>query len=477
MGTPRRRATRASDTVIAGTYAALGALLAWSRLAGLDGGFCCDEISTVVGFVREGPREILAGPYIPNNHELFSLLAWATSYLFGESEVALRLLAAAPFIAGVVVATAWLHVRLSPLSGVLFLLLATISPLLLDITRLARGYGLAFLAMSVMLIAALETRRAPGTWWTIAFFVAGVAGSWTLPHFTIAFVTIAAVLLAHRPLRTACFVGSAVSLLAIIVFYAPHIGDIVDSSEQSYGIPIRTAWVLTAVLDQTLVPALSVLDETLAHPSVASLVFASALGVVMAFSPLLRRWDTALIVAAGVVVTIGAFWLTGTHVVPRFFSFLLVPLFMLLASGAAAAIARARSWSGALVTALALAALAVVGVRAAPLLAEIPRTPRESLREVAAMIEEVAPTAPVVARMPYAADLRFHLGRPVLPASATDVARACANRQTTVFVVQEWLIAPVSIPCVDRPGTRHYRFTQYARGEAIDVWVVPPRSY
>ena len=30
-------------------------------------------------------------------------------------------------------------------------------------------------------------------------------------------------------------------------------------------------------------------------------------------------------------------WLTGTHVVPRFFSFLLVPLFMLLASGAAAA--------------------------------------------------------------------------------------------------------------------------------------------
>ena len=41
------------------------------------------------------------------------------------------------------------------LSGT-FLLLATASPLLLDISRMARGYGLAFLAMSVLVVAALE---------------------------------------------------------------------------------------------------------------------------------------------------------------------------------------------------------------------------------------------------------------------------------------------------------------------------------
>ena len=71
-------------------YALLGSLLAWSRLAGLDnGGYCC-EIRTVVDSVRTGPATILTGAYAPNNHELFSLLGWATSSIFGESEVALR---------------------------------------------------------------------------------------------------------------------------------------------------------------------------------------------------------------------------------------------------------------------------------------------------------------------------------------------------------------------------------------------------
>lgn len=62
-------------------------------------------------YVRAGPREILAGPYIPNNHELFSLLGWATSSVAGESEIALRLWSVIPFILGVIVVTAWLHVR------------------------------------------------------------------------------------------------------------------------------------------------------------------------------------------------------------------------------------------------------------------------------------------------------------------------------------------------------------------------------
>ena len=61
------------------------------RLVGLGRSLWLDEIITVEAFVREGPRVILAGPYLKNNHELFSMLAWLTSSAAGESEIALRL--------------------------------------------------------------------------------------------------------------------------------------------------------------------------------------------------------------------------------------------------------------------------------------------------------------------------------------------------------------------------------------------------
>ena len=142
-----------------------------------------------------GRSEILAGPYIPNNHELFSLLAWATASVFGESEAVLRLPSVLPFIAGVALVTWWLHVRLGALSGLLFLFLATVSPLLLDITRQARGYGLAFLAMSVLVVCALELRDREDTRLVDRALCGGVVGTCTLPHFGVAFLAIGAVLL------------------------------------------------------------------------------------------------------------------------------------------------------------------------------------------------------------------------------------------------------------------------------------------
>ncbi len=120
-------------------YSILGLALVASRTVGLDHSFWTDEIMAVEDFIREGPRTILSGPNL--SHELFGILAWLTSSLVGESEIALRLLSVVPFVGGVVLVTAWLHMRFGPLAGVLFLFLATVSPLLLDITRQARGYG------------------------------------------------------------------------------------------------------------------------------------------------------------------------------------------------------------------------------------------------------------------------------------------------------------------------------------------------
>ncbi len=206
---PRGRA----ELITAASYAILGSALLATRLIGLDQSFWHDEVVAVEEFIRAGPREILAGPDL--SHELFSLLAWATSGVVGESEIAFRLWSVVPFIAGVALVTAWLHKRVTPLAGVLFLFFATVSPLLLDITRQARGYGLAFLAMSIVVVAALEAGRSGQSWTIVAFCAGGILGTWTLPQFGIAYVATGAVLLADRELRRRTALGLGASLLAI----------------------------------------------------------------------------------------------------------------------------------------------------------------------------------------------------------------------------------------------------------------------
>ncbi len=391
----------------------------------------------------------------------------------------LRLGAALPFIAGVAVTTVWLHRRVGALSGLLFLFFSTVSPLLLDLSRQARGYGLAFLAMSVMTVAALELERSRAAWAVAAFPVAGVVGSWTLPHFAVAFITTAVILLALGIRRRALASGLALACAAILVWYAPHVGDIVDRSQDQYSVEISTRWLVTAPLDQTVVPAVSLSSDDYLHPNLASLALVALFAVVMAVSPLLRRRETALILCGSVVTTVLTFWVTDSHAAPRFFSFLLVPLFMLLATGAAAGLGRLWSRRPSIGGLAAVTMLLVVGLAAVDPVATTPRRPREAFREVAQAIDSLGtPAPPVFAYVPHPGDLEFHLDRRVTPVvTAAGLRRACSRPDTVVVVTEIWLLDPVAVPCSGRQGVRHTRFAQYARGGAIDMWVVPrPRS-
>jgi hypothetical protein len=468
-----RDVTRA---LVVGSYAILGSVLAWSRLIRLDRGYCCDEVATVVDYVRAGPDAILAGSYAPNNHKLYSLVGWATSAALGESEIALRLWAAVPFIAGAIVVTAWLHVRLGPLSGVLFLFFATVSPLLLDLTREARGYGLAFLAMSVMIVTALETLRSPRTSMTLAFFVSGVVGTWTLPHFGIAFACTGAVLLTKAHDRVGWAGGLGLSLVAAAAPYAMQLDDIVTTSSQPYGAPIDNAWAITAPLDQTLIPALIYIDEVFLRPALGSAVVVVALAVLIGSSPLMRSWGSALILGTGVVATVAAFWATGTYVVPRFFSFLLVPLLMLLASGIAAILASsvASRRPGAR-TLLAVMTLGGVTLIATPLMVKITRLPRVAAAEAAAAIRSRTPlSTPVFVYMPYPRDFQFHFGPMQTARTPQQLRRVCNAPREVVFVRQQWPLPSATARCTRRAGTRQIRIEQYARGGEIDLWFIPP---
>lgn len=457
-----------SRPLTVGSYAILGAVLVATRTIGLNRSYWRDEIVTVREFVRADPDDIIAGAYLPNNHELFSLLGWMTSSLVGESEVALRMWSVAPFVLGVVLAAAWLHRNLGAFSGVLFVLLCTVSPLLLDITRQARGYGLAFLAMTVVVVAASEAIRTKRTGAVIAFGVGSIVGAWTLPNFAIAALATGVVLLLDPALRRRVAITLGFVVVAIGAFYAPHVDDIGRESQREYGRAIESAWILTAPFDQVLIPGLAWIDGRVVDPGLLWLPLVIALAVLAGSSPLLREAVTAAVFVSGVVTTILVLWIVGAGVAPRFLSYLLVPLFMLVASGIAAVVTRTPRPPLARAL-LAFGTLVVLGAAFATAAPDVLRLPREAHKDVAAVID---PAAPVFAAMAYPDDLGFYLGREPSPVSA----HACDLATDIAVVEQPWGIPPLDLRCTSRPGTQAYEFEQYTRGRRIGVWLIPPAS-
>ena len=471
----RYELTPAAQRVAAGAaYGLLAVTLVSTRLIGLDSSLWHDEVVAVVEFIRAGPGEILAGPDL--SHELFGILAWATTSAVGESEVALRFWSVVPFLLGVAVVTVWLHARLGALAGILFLFFATASPLLLDISRQARGYGLAFLAMGVLLVAALEASRTSGGWYLAGFCVAGIVGTCTLPQFGIAFVATGIGLIADSGLRRRAAVGVGVSLAAIAAWYAPHIGEVRSASRIEDGVQVGTLELLVSPFQHVLIPALLWIDGTVLVGSIVWLPLVLLMAVVMASSPLLSDRRSAVILCSGVVATLVVLWLVQAYVIPRYLSFLLVPLFGLLASGMSAILRRVTSRPALLRTLACAALLGIVGFAFLSVLFHVVRYPREAYRDAARAVErETAPDTPVFAYTRNTEGLDFYLDRPVRTLDSTDVgAYVCESKELVAFVTQPFGIPDVEVACLDRIGTRNFRARQYARGGEMNVWLVPP---
>lgn len=464
--------SRSSPFAIA-AYAVLGAVLVATRTIGLDHGLWHDEVVAVVTFIREGPGEILAGSDL--SHELFGVLAWATTSAIGESEVAYRIWSVLPFLAGVAVVTSWLHARLGSLAGLAFLFFVIASPLLLDISRQARGYGLAFLAMGLLVVAALEAARSGRGRSIVAFAVAGVVGTLTLPQLGIAFVATSLGLLLERGLRARVAIALGVSLLLIAAWYAPHLGEVREASRIEDGVQIGLADLLVSPFHHVLTPALLWIDGTVVSGTLVWLPLAALAAITMAYSPLLREWSSALVLSAGVVCTLVVLWIAQAYVIPRYLSYLLVPLLMLVASGVAEIAARLRA-RPALVGSL--AATLLVGVAAlsfASVVADVLRYPREAYEDAARTVARTPPETPVLVYVRNPEGLVFYLDRPIRMLEPSQVSGAVCNaRQRVVFVTQPFGIPDVDVPCLERPGAELYRHRQYARGGQMDVWIVPP---
>jgi hypothetical protein len=409
------------------------------------------------------------------NHQLMALLAWATSSVTGESEIAFRLLSAVPFVAGVVLMAAWLHRRHGALAGVLFLFLATVSPLLLDITRQARGYGLAFIAMCVVIIAALEAVQTGRTWLVMAMCAAGVIGSWTLPQFAIAFGATCVAVALDRRVRRATIVGLVASMALVYAWYAAHSGAVESASQIEDGVRIGFPWIVTAPIDQILLPALIWIDGTALVAGLVWLPVVCAVIVIAAASPLLRVRSSALVLGSGVVASILVLWLTDAYVIPRYLSFLLVPWFVVVTTGAATLLSGLGQHRAPVRTVLCLIVLAVLAARFAMLAPDVVALPREANRDAARVIDESRTSTPVITYMRNPGNLVFYLERPVEEPEPEALESSVCERDVAVYYVfQPFALEPVELSCLERAGVQHHRFRQYARGDEMNVWFVPP---
>ena len=247
--------------------------------------------------------------------------------------------------------------------------------------------------------------------------------------------------------------------------------------DSGQGVEITVVGLVTSPIDHILVPALLWYDGLVPADRLVLLPVAVLALIVMASSPLLGRDRATAILASGAVVTMLVLWYLRLPVVPRFLSYLLVPMFVLTASGAAS-ILMPRTSRPPLVRAVAvLSAIGVLAYTFTNAILEISRLPRVAYKEAAMLIQtEAPPSARIYPRMATPRTLAFYLQEPLehVPGQS-DVRTICSSPDPVVFVYQPFRIQSLEVPCLGRSGTRHFRFEQYATGDEINVWLVPSR--
>jgi hypothetical protein len=307
-------------------------------------------------------------------------------------------------------------------------------------------------------------------------WIGGLVGALTLPQVGIAVVATAAVLVSDRRTRIPAAVGLVLIAIAAVAWYVPHEAGLHGIAQFPDGVQIGFPWVITAPVDQILLPGLLWIDGTALLAGPVWLPVILLVTLVCAYSPFLRKWREGAVLLAGPFVTMVVLWIGGAYVIPRYVSYLLVPLFVLMATGAAAALRGIGRRRDVLTPVMCLVVIGILAARFAVLAPDVVGLPREALRDTAQVIERGPPGTPVLAYMRHAQhNLGFYLDRPVEQLDAQDVAvRVCSAPRAVYYVQQLNVIGPVDVPCLSRPGAQLTELRQYARGGKISVWLVPP---
>lgn len=481
--------TRAAQAGLATTRHALAAALATillsllvaSRLALLGAGFWNDEAFTALFFVDRGPEAILRGDYIPNDHVLFNLLTWYATEALGRREVVYRLWSVIPGVLSAAALTEWTRRRLGIAVALAFLLLVATSPLHLELTVQARGYGLGFAAMSLLLAgAAGRSRGGPPRFGVVAG--AGLLGITTLPVFVLPFLGECAFLCTRPKGRAKALATVAAVGIASFAFYLPLLDAILASSGQDFGTMAAWTDVLAGPYRDLFSSWVDRMATGVPRPLGATVFWAIAgLGI----ADLTRRGDRLLAgtLVAPVLATYVSLAALNLQYVPRFVSYLLPPAALLLAMGLVAIGRRAthslpRSLRG-IAAALLVAAALVLAADGARVAAEWSRTPLETYREALDVARHTG-LRNVVVNSRFSAGFEWYRGglRLTYPDPEALSALLCRRDQRFVFIDYPLYGRPFDATCLRERGIEPTVVRQRAGGTLgwMSVWVVTDKA-
>jgi mannosyltransferase len=289
----------------AGLLIGLGLLAFLLRLPGLGGPLWFDEVQLLVEVVREPLAVSLAGYRSDNNHPLYSLLAWSSARLLGESPWVLRLPALLFGVASVLLTCA-LGRRLGTFrEGMLAALILATSDHHVWFSQNARGYtGLLALSLLATLLF-LRLLDSPGRGILAAYALAMALATYV--HLTGVYVACAHLVVGLVPARGTVPLGlhgrarrtlAGVGLAALIslLLHAPMLREMAAFFlGWQEGDRVRAAWR----------SPLWMLEATRESLGLGSVVF-SAL----------------LLLAGGLGLVLGAWWVRRE---PRVVALLLLP--------------------------------------------------------------------------------------------------------------------------------------------------------
>lgn len=450
-----------------------------TRVPGIGQGLWNDEVLTAADYVLPGPSAIWdADRFIPNNHPLFSLLAWVLTSLTSATEIVLRLGSIVPGIVGVLVVVAHGMRRWALAAGVLAAAFLASHGLHQELVPQARGYGLAFLAGALTLVAADAAVREPEDRRHVtALGVAGFVGTATFVVFVVplAFLFVALVAFRTGPARRFVLATGAVVFVAIGIWWLPLLPGVLRESSQEFGSQLAvhgpvTGWLhhlgITQLGDLTSVPGPLLLAG---RGLFAVLVVSTVVACV-------RRDEVrrAVVIVGPLVATYTVLAVGRFFVEPRF-SLHLLPFFtMAVVVGPADFLAR-------LPLAPKRAAIAVLAVLfAVPLLARVgdaadaASLPAEAYAGAARAIEQEGGSAPVVTNSVHPVGLRHYLERDVAVRPTGTIERnVCAGVRPIIVVDNPYLTTPISFDCPRAADADVVTLQQRTRGGYLRVWFFP----
>ena len=453
-----------------------GLALLWSRLIEVNQGLWGDEAISIVRYIDPGPSAIWdASRWIPNDHMLFELLAWATTGILGNhAQATYRLWSVVPAMAAAALMTWWLWRRIDRWTAAIFAVLATAAPLYLDLSWQARGYGLCFLAAAVVVIGADMVVTSGSRSALLLFCAGGFIGMATLQNFVGMFVAAALVIATIPVRRRQAIIAVICTGVATLLWYAPLLSLILGYQNQ-FGRTLPWDGFVVAPFRDLFGASIR---ELYAGIPVTVGAIASAVVVALGVAELWGRRERPL-AALLLVPSLATFLLIeiAAKYTPRFGSFAILPLIALAAVGLAGVglrIARFRGLGAVVVVAFAVLSLLVLGrfVQFAGTYSQVPFEAGNTAAEIVDGFDPPNGRVPIIANDPFGTFGIYSAPRPSLAAPVSVLVRAfCTYPGRLVYLEQDKAPPYPSTACLTRRGAWRIEVPQHRA--PLWVWLVP----